>query len=114
MLKAFGLRNLINNCNNLIKKSNFLSKINMEHSLSTDTVTLNNGNGLMVKKENSTADDVDVVANKKIKLDQKEEVVNNLNDINTTPASVEKSAIKKRKYALLIGYCGEGYFGLQR
>ena len=112
MLKAFGLRNLINNCNNLIKKSNFSSKINMEQSLSTDTVTLNNGNGL--KKENSTADDVDVVANKKIKLDQKEEVVNNLNDINTTPASVEKSAIKKRKYALLIGYCGEGYFGLQR
>ena len=111
MLKAFGLRNLIN-CNNLIKKSNFLSKINMEQSLSTDTVTLNNGNDL--KKENSTADDVDVVANKKIKLDQQEEVVNNLNDINTTPASVEKSAIKKRKYALLIGYCGEGYFGLQR
>ena len=22
--------------------------------------------------------------------------------------------INKRKYALLIGYCGEGYFGLQR
>ena len=45
MLKAFGLRNLIN-CNNLIKKSNFLSKINMEQSLSTDTVTLNNVNDL--------------------------------------------------------------------
>jgi hypothetical protein len=26
----------------------------------------------------------------------------------------EENRIKKRKYALLIGYCGEGYFGLQR
>jgi hypothetical protein len=114
MLKAFSLRNLIS-CNNLIKKSNFLSKINMDkQSLSTDAATLNNGNSL--KKDNSNLDDVDVVANKKIKLDnnKEEEVVNNLNDINTTPDSVEKSAIKKRKYALLIGYCGEGYFGLQR
>ena len=26
----------------------------------------------------------------------------------------EENRVKKRKYALLIGYCGEGYFGLQR
>ena len=26
----------------------------------------------------------------------------------------EQKVNKKKKYALLIGYCGEGYFGLQR
>jgi hypothetical protein len=25
-----------------------------------------------------------------------------------------ESKVSKRKYALLIGYCGEGYYGLQR
>ena len=29
-------------------------------------------------------------------------------------AGVEAAKISKRKYALLIGYCGEGYYGLQR
>lgn len=29
-------------------------------------------------------------------------------------ASGEANKVSKRKYALLVGYCGEGYFGLQR
>ena len=43
-----------------------------------------------------------------------------LNDEPTTTTITEtvdtaaKEAIKKRKYALLISYCGEGYYGLQR
>jgi len=37
-------------------------------------------------------------------------------DNNATLENIksEENRIKKRKYALLIGYCGEGYFGLQR
>jgi hypothetical protein len=37
-------------------------------------------------------------------------------DENTTilENKSEENRVKKRKYALLIGYCGEGYFGLQR
>jgi hypothetical protein len=104
MLKAFSPRSRFG-CNNLIKYNNFLFK-NM-----TDAANLENGNGL--KKENKNTDENEI-ANKKIKLDNQDQIVNNLNDINTTPASSEKSGIKKRKYALLIGYCGEGYFGLQR
>jgi hypothetical protein len=34
--------------------------------------------------------------------------------VATEPATAETDKIKKRKYALLIGYSGEGYFGLQR
>lgn len=32
----------------------------------------------------------------------------------TAETGVEVAKISKRKYALLIGYCGEGYYGLQR
>ncbi len=32
--------------------------------------------------------------------------------IKTDPSNEAK--VSKRKYALLIGYCGEGYYGLQR
>jgi len=37
-------------------------------------------------------------------------------DSNATLENIksDENRIKKRKYALLIGYCGEGYFGLQR
>lgn len=46
---------------------------------------------------------------KKQKLDEKE-----VSTSTTNAADETKSTLKKRKYALLLGYCGEGYFGLQR
>lgn len=37
-----------------------------------------------------------------------------IESIATLENKSDENKIKKRKYALLIGYCGEGYFGLQR
>lgn len=51
-------------------------------------------------------------------LAKKLKVTENDNEPNkTTKNETDEAAdkmLKKRKYALLIGYCGEGYFGLQR
>ena len=51
---------------------------------------------------------------KKLKVDD-----SNVIEEKILPTAVENeennsSINKKRKYALLIGYCGEGYYGLQR
>jgi hypothetical protein len=54
-----------------------------------------------VKNERADNDENESQA-KKIKLDGNES------------QSADEKLAKKRKYALLVGYCGEGYFGLQR
>ncbi len=53
------------------------------------------------------------VVKKKQKLDNDDPSLPKIDAV--VPVSVEPSTlVKKRKYALLIGYSGEGYFGLQR
>lgn len=98
MLKAFSIKNLLSH-----KSTKFLFK-----------KIMNDSSSQVIVEDVNNSDDAQV-ANKKIKLDQ-EQVVDNLNELENTTAdeSNKKSGIKKRKYALLIGYCGEGYFGLQR
>ena len=73
-----------------------LSNVNEKVALSTS----------VLKKNIDQLDDVaenDVLA-KKAKTD----------DSTQVSASDENSKIRKRKYALLVSYCGEGYYGLQR
>ena len=53
------------------------------------------------------------IAVKKQKLNQEESESATSTEV-LTKSDTSVQLIKKRKYALLIGYSGEGYFGLQR
>ena len=59
--------------------------------------------------EDKTANDNDVEADQVESLAKKQK----LNDDSTSKNNNDK-LVKKRKYALLIGYQGSGYYGLQR
>ena len=45
---------------------------------------------------------------------QKIQPIDKVSDYKIEEITIENTKVKKRKYALLIGYSGEGYFGLQR
>lgn len=62
-------------------------------------------------EKKSLNDTEEPTSNKKIKVENSNE--HDLN-IETKNEPKDDNKVKKRKYALLIGYCGEGYFGLQR
>jgi hypothetical protein len=92
------------------------NQLKSENKKNNDEETLVNADGELANKNvNPGCGDDDSENNpvaKKQKLDEKE-----VSTSTTNPADDEnqtKSTLKKRKYALLLGYCGEGYFGLQR
>lgn len=105
MLKAFNLKNLFKNQFSLALNLKKINKMDSKNVM-TDTSTAN-------LNENKTKIDNEIedVANKKIKLDNSEQAAVENNEPNNES---KRPGIKKRKYALLVGYCGEGYFGLQR
>ena len=81
----------------------FLRIMNADMSNVNEKVALSAN---VLKKNIDQLDDVaenDVLA-KKAKTD----------DSTQVNASDENNKIRKRKYALLVSYCGEGYYGLQR
>jgi len=61
---------------------------------------------------NINADET-VIKKQKLSDESKTDLLK-VEEVVQTPEESNKSQIKKRKYALVIGYCGEGYFGLQR
>ncbi len=116
MLKAFIIRpSLFQYQFNIVRK--LASEIKMENSITLEDVNnkINKETSVDIINQNKTEriplDNEDEVICKKIKLDN-----NELSESVTNISTNDKSLFdpKKRKYALLIGYCGEGYFGLQR
>lgn len=51
---------------------------------------------------------------KKVKLNDEENNQVEKSETGGGGGDENDKSLKKRKYALLIGYCGAGYFGLQR
>lgn len=76
----------------------------MDKSLTTTTI-LTQKEEESNNKHEEEEDNIGESANKKQKLNDNVE--------SDLPKNNEK-LVKKRKYALLIGYQGSGYFGLQR
>lgn len=68
----------------------------------------------MNKCELEQSDENETVIKKQKLSDEPQSDLVKVEEIIQTPEESNKSQIKKRKYALVIGYCGEGYFGLQR
>jgi hypothetical protein len=66
-----------------------------------------------VKTKINDYEENESIAIKKQKLNQ-EESESTTNSEVLTKSDTSVQLIKKRKYALLVGYSGEGYFGLQR
>ena len=91
---------------NVLKRFNLSRLFKMESNLSTLTSTSIIETNLVNKRP----DEEDEVAVKKQKLNDQNESINETQTENKT----DDQKVKKRKYALLIGYSGEGYYGLQR
>ena len=100
----------INNNNKLLVNLRKMSNENL--NLLTDSTTKTHLNDQEQEDFSSL--------NKKMKLDNdvsqildKEAKPIDLND-EIGDENTDTKSIRKRKYALLVGYSGEGYFGLQR
>ncbi|CAF0949455.1 unnamed protein product [Adineta steineri] len=65
------------------------------------------------KEESNDADDNEP-SKKKFKDDTTTEVESSIETTSTTTTHVRQRALKKRKVCVSFGYCGAGYFGLQR
>lgn len=91
---------------NVLKRFNLSRLFKMESNLSTLTSTSIIETNLVNKRP----DEEDEVAVKKQKLNDQNESINETQSETKT----DDQKVKKRKYALLIGYSGEGYYGLQR
>ena len=91
---------------NVLKRFNLSRLFKMESNLSTLTSTSIIETNLVNKRPDEEVE----VAVKKQKINDQNESINETQTENKT----DDQKVKKRKYALLIGYSGEGYYGLQR
>lgn len=72
------------------------------------------------KEENKIVDDVaaerdEICSNaKKQKIETPDTTIATTTTVGEETDSSQIKQLKKRKYALLLGYSGEGYYGLQR
>lgn len=89
---------------NILKHFKIKSLINMETKLTTLSPT----------KLTSNNEEDETIATKRLKLTTEDEQKHESQETQQQSSEPPVSLIKKRKYALLIGYSGEGYFGLQR
>ena len=91
---------------NVLKRFNLSRLFKMESNLSTLTSTSIIETNLVNKRPDEEVE----VAVKKQKINDQNESINETQSETKT----DDQKVKKRKYALLIGYSGEGYYGLQR
>ena len=63
-----------------------------------------------IDKRSKEDEETEIGCSKRKKL----QLIDKVSDNKIEEITKENSKVKKRKYALLIGYSGEGYFGLQR
>lgn len=92
---------------NVLKRFNLTRLFRMESNLTQLTSSSVVSEANLSKRP----DENDEVAVKKQKLNDE----NQKNQTQPeTQTNTDEQKIKKRKYALLIGYSGEGYYGLQR
>ena len=93
---------------NILKRFKIKSLINMETKLTTLSPTK------LTSNNNNNEEEDETVSTKRLKLTTEDEQKHQSQDTQQQSSEPPVSLIKKRKYALLIGYSGEGYFGLQR